>query len=1015
MNDRPQLETLGRYRLTRVLGEGGMGTVYEAEDEQLRRVVALKVVRGDRISPEISRRFALESEVLGRLQHPGIAQIFEAGTVESASGPRSYFAMELVRGLPLTDYANRQRLSAEDRLDLFARVCDAVHYAHRQGVVHRDLKPANILVDESGQPKILDFGVAKITNADVRATRQTSVGEMVGTLQYMSPEQVNAVPSEIEESSDVYSLGVILYELISGRLPYDLEQAALHDALRVILVQEPAPLSSINRRLRGDVEIIVQKALEKERHRRYRSAEALGSDIRRFLRDEPIIARPASPFYQLRKFARRNRTLVTSAALGIVLLTLGGAVSTWQAIRATRAERLADARRIEADSARALAERGRQLADSALQAADVERANALREQQAAIASANVATAEASKSQAVTSFLTDMLASADPATTQGRDLRVRDLLDNAERRTSATFAAQPEVRAPIEATIGRTYFQLGEYDLARTHLDTAYRLYERTSGTSTRAIVDLTADIGKVARAAGDIALADKRLTEALRAMRAQRAPNDEALSATVAELAGVRYAQARFPEAERLFREALRITRAKFGETHVRTGERRLELGRFLAYTARPKEGLVELERSTQILTAALGANHPTVITSLIGKADAERNQNMETESEGTLRRALSTARVVFREPHPLLADVVSRIGEIAINRGRLAQADTFITEALSVRVSALGADHPDVQLARAMMGRLRADQGRLDEATELYTAALASRRKVLGATNPAVASSLHDLGLLAQRRGDWAESEARLREAVPIWRASGIESEALFDEGAIAVALRRMGRLDEAAQMLRTNIEQRKALNGPRHWTVGDAAEKLGGVLFGQQKYADVLPLQEFGLAIRREVYGATSLQAAFQLPNVALAHEALGDTARAIPFLKEAVDILTPLRPPSDAFLLGAQWSLAVDLCSTGAASEGTAIARRAEAAIPFDSTRMLPLQLRASVAFCTWRAGNRQESEPILRDIARMVNAIPPALQGRMGDLLRGFARAAGGDDDLVPSPTGARILP
>lgn len=994
--EHPALETLGRYRLTRVLGEGGMGTVYEAEDEQLRRVVALKVVRGDRISAEISRRFALESEVLGRLQHPGIAQIYEAGTVESATGPRSYFAMELVRGLPLTDYANRQRLSAEDRLDLFARVCDAVHYAHRQGVVHRDLKPANILVDESGQPKILDFGVAKITNADVRATRQTSVGEMVGTLQYMSPEQVNAVPSEIEESSDVYSLGVVLYELISGRLPYDLEQAALHDALRVILVQEPAPLSSINRRLRGDVEIIVQKALEKERHRRYRSAEALGSDIRRFLRDEPIIARPASPFYQLRKFARRNRTLVTSAALGVVLLTLGGGVSTWQAVRATRAERLADARRVEADSARALAERRQQLADSALREVDAERAIALREQQAAVASAQRATLEANKSQAVTSFLSDMLASADPATTQGRDLRVRDLLDQASVRTRTDLATQPDIRAPIEATIGRTYFQLGAYDVARTHLDTAFALYRRTTGPAYGAVADVSADLGKIARASGDMAVAERRLVEALAAMRSQRAPTDDAITATIAELANVRYAQARFPDAEKLYREALRLTQTKRGSADALTGDRVLALGRFLSYTNRTAEGLAQIERATTVLTAARGARHPTVIAAMVNKADAQRVVNQADASEQTLRVALTSARAVFTTPHPLLADLLARLGDAIRERGNIVDADSLTTEALAVRIGALGEDHPDVQLSRTSLGRLRADQGRLEEAATLYAAALASRRKVLGPNNPAVAASLQDVGLLAQRRGEWAESEARLREAIPIWRTSNLENEALFSEAAMAVSVRRLGRFDDAAQILRTTIEKRKQLNGPRHWTVGDASEKLAGVLYAQQKYRDVLPLNEFGLAIRREVYGPSHIQVAFQLPNVALGHEILGDTLKAIPFLKEAIDILTPLRPPADAFLLGARWSLAVDLCTTGAVSEGEALARSAASAIPFDSTRVLPLQLRAGVAYCAMRGGNARESAPILAEMARLVSALPTAAQGRTGDLLRGFAR-------------------
>ena len=990
------IDRLGRYRILGVLGEGGMGTVYEAEDEQLRRVVALKVIRSDRVSAEVARRFALESEVLGRLQHPGIAQVYEAGTAESAGGPRSYFAMELVRGLPLTEYANARRLSMEDRLDLFARICDAVHYAHRQGVVHRDLKPANILVDDSGQPKVLDFGIARVTNADVYATRHTSVGEMVGTLQYMSPEQVNAVPSEMDERSDVYSLGVVLYELISGRLPYDLERAALHDAVRAILVQDPAPLCSINRRLRGDVEIIVSKALEKERHRRYVSADALGSDIRRFLRDEPIIARPASPLYQLRKFARRNRTLVTSAALGVVLLAVGGSVSTWQAVRATRAEKLADARRVEADASRVLAERGRQTADSALRVADVERANAVREQAAALESASRATSEASKSKAVTTFLSEMLASADPAMSQGRDLRVRDMLDKAGATTTSAFSTQPEVRASIEATIGRTYFQLGAFDAARLHLDSAYALYRR-AGSNAGSLGEVAADVGKVARSSGELALAEKRLTEALALLRAQRAPTDDFIASAVNELASVRYAQARFPEAEKLYRESVRLSIAKRGVADALTGERMVALGSFLTYTSRPKEGLVELTRATKILRDALGENHPRVVGALSATAEAQRNLPDYAAAEATLRTALVSARFVFKEPHPLLADVLSRLGSLLVENGRVLNADTLLTEALALRITVLGADHPDVQLSRVALGRLRTQQGRLDETATLYTAALASRRKVLGATSPAVAASLQDLGSLAQSQGNWTESEARLREAVPIWRASKIEDQALFAEGLMAVAIRRQGRLDEAAQMLRTNIDQKKALSGPRHWTVGDASEKLAGVLFTQQRYAEVLPLQAFGLTVRRETYGASSPQAAFQLPNVGLSHEVVGDTLGAIPFYKEAIAILTPIRPPSDAFLLGARWSLAVDLCATGSTVEGESIARSAAGAVPFDSTKTLPLQLRAGVAFCLLRGGKVSEGEPMLREAARMMGTLPTGVQGRNGGIMLGWARA------------------
>ena len=286
-------ERIGPYRILGVLGRGGMGVVYEAEQDSPRRPVALKVIRPDAESPETLRRFEREGQVLAKLQHPGIAQIFEAGTADTGQGIQPFFAMELIRGQPLTRYAQAQRLSLRERLGLFAGICDAVHHAHQKGVIHRDLKPGNILVGDDGRPKILDFGVARATDADVRAvTVETAVGQLVGTIAYMSPEQIEGDPHGLDTRSDIYALGVILYELLTGRVPVEVSTKTVPQAARAIVEQEPASLSSVDRALRGDVETIVAKALEKERLRRYQSASDFAADIRRYLSDQPITARP---------------------------------------------------------------------------------------------------------------------------------------------------------------------------------------------------------------------------------------------------------------------------------------------------------------------------------------------------------------------------------------------------------------------------------------------------------------------------------------------------------------------------------------------------------------------------------------------------------------------------------------------------------------------------------------------------------------------------------------------------
>lgn len=364
-------ERIAGYRIIRAVGHGGMGRVYEAEQENPKRRVALKMVHPGLVGGQLPRRLQREAQILGRLQHPGIAQVYEGGFADSAHCREPYFAMEFISGLPLNEFAARRGLCTRSRLELVARIAEAAHYAHEHGIIHRDLKPANVLVtvggggavpDEpvtalecgaseacrahyqcAGQPKILDFGVARLTDADLKmVTMHTEVGQLVGTLSYMSPEQAAGQSGELDRRCDVYSLGMMLYELLAGRPPYDLRRLSIPEAARIIREDDPSRLGSIDAQYRGDIETIVGKALTKEPKRRYPTAAALAADIRRFLRDEPIVARPTSTFYQARKFARRNKGLVGGVFAAVICLVAGLVSTSRFAWREARAHRDAD-------------------------------------------------------------------------------------------------------------------------------------------------------------------------------------------------------------------------------------------------------------------------------------------------------------------------------------------------------------------------------------------------------------------------------------------------------------------------------------------------------------------------------------------------------------------------------------------------------------------------------------------------------------------------------------------------
>ncbi|MGE3180320.1 MAG: serine/threonine protein kinase, partial [Phycisphaerae bacterium] len=493
---------IGGYRIVRKIGEGAMGTVYEGRQQSPKRAVAIKVLRPTGNWHSLQKRFEHEAFILGRLQHPGIAQIIEAGRQPAPGGEQLYLVMELVRGRELLKYAENKPLDSRQRLELFIRICEAVQHAHQKAVIHRDLKPANILVvdDEStlsrltdtavrvsGQPKILDFGVARLTDSDLHVTTvATGMGQMIGTLPYMSPEQIVGDPQEIDTRADVYSLGVVLHELLTGRLPYDLRNRSMFEAARIIREDPPQRLSAINRALRGDLDTIVGKALEKDKSRRYQSASELAADVRAFLDSAPIAARRDSRFYVLQKTLKRYK-LATSMAAALLLLSIGSAIAFASLYR-------------KADAAALAAQR------ESLHAQEAEAA---------------ARRQARRAFGISSFLQHVLQSAD-SRALGRDAKIVDSLEYARNRIDEVLADDLESKTGAYYALSQTYGDLGQYPTAEALIRQALQLLKTLTPDGSSELGDLVNHHGAMLFALGRFDEAVVLFNEALRCTRSSR-------------------------------------------------------------------------------------------------------------------------------------------------------------------------------------------------------------------------------------------------------------------------------------------------------------------------------------------------------------------------------------------------------------------------------------------------------------------------------------------------------------
>jgi eukaryotic-like serine/threonine-protein kinase len=730
-----------RFQLVSKLGEGGMGQVWLAEQTSpVRRQVALKLIKAGMYDEAVAQRFRSERQSLAIMDHPAIAKVFDAGTTELG---QPYFVMEYVPGLPITDYCDQKKLSIKERLELFIQTCEGVQHAHQKAIIHRDLKPANILVvevDGKPVPRIIDFGLAKAATSGAEETMFTQAGSLVGTPAFMSPEQADPAPYDIDTRTDVYSLGVVLYVLLTGELPIEMKQWQKQplEALARLREEEPERPStkvSVGRQtsrakadaratepaqlvglLRGDLDWITMKALEKDRDRRYGTPSELAVDIQRYLKLEPVAARPASASYRLQKYIGRHRVAVSVAAALVLLLAGFAGLQAVQLRRITR-------------------ERDR---------ANRERDRATR---------------------ITDFMTNMFKVSDPSQARGNSVTAREILDKASNDMGTGLAKDPEVQSQMMQVMARTYTNLGLYarahELAKRALDARLSLL----GPDDPKTLESMTQLGWILDREGHTAEAEKMERQALKGEGRVLGPEEPLTLESMDRLAVILEDGGHYDEAEKLARQGVEIGSRRLGPESTQTLLSMNHLGRALWYEGRYAESEQEYRHLLDVDRRVLGPDHPQTLAAMNSLSVAVQKQGHLAEAEQLLREVLAADQRVLGPEHQATVLAMENLAALIDPQGRLAEGEKLNREALRIRLRTLGPEHPETLATQYNLADVLLREGHVRESEKLQRETLATQTRVLGPEDPDTLDSQSSLaGILIEERR-YAEAEKIARE----------------------------------------------------------------------------------------------------------------------------------------------------------------------------------------------------------------------------------------------------------